>query len=95
MIHYEDFLLTYPEISDPLLQQKIYNKKEFNELILSKNIEEIEQGEFLKHQKIIQRFLSAETIYDELLVYHETGTGKSGVAFAVKLNLIISINFRV
>lgn len=43
---------------------------------------------FLLHQVLVQRALSAQTLYDELLIYHETGTGKTGVAFAVAENLL-------
>lgn len=93
MIGYEDFLPIYPDISEHDFQQKIFEKKEFNELALSKNLEEIEKGSFLQHQKIIQRLLSSETLYDELLLYHETGTGKSGAAFAVTENLYNSKSF--
>ena len=56
----------------------ILNKKEFNELKLDK-IEEFpkEKGELMKHQKFISRFLSSNTQYNSLLLYHEMGTGKT------------------
>jgi DNA polymerase III delta prime subunit len=86
----EDFLPNYPVVTDPSLQQKILNKKEFFDLKLKQKLEPIDKGEFLNHQKIIQRFMSAHTLYDELLLYHQTGTGKTGAAFAVTEELYSS-----
>lgn len=87
MTNYEDFLPEYPDINEPMFQQKILNKKEFYDLILSRKMENIFKGDLLNHQKIIQRFLSHNTLYDELLLYHETGTGKTGVAFGLTEHL--------
>lgn len=92
-MNYEDFLPLYPEIDAPRFQQQILNKKEFYELKLSREIESISKGEFLNHQKIIRRFMNPNALYDELLLYHETGTGKSGVAFAVTEQLYNSGSF--
>ncbi len=71
----EDFLNSYPGVS---LNQSILNKEEFNELKLDK-YESIpkEKGGLLKSQLIIQRLLSSYTPYDELLLFHEVGTGKT------------------
>lgn len=93
MISYEEFLPYYPDINENFFQQKILNKKEFYDLKLDSEIETISKGDFLNHQKMIQRFLSDKTIYDELLLYHGVGTGKTGVAFSVTENLIDSGSF--
>ena len=84
----EDFLPAYPNVnksSVPLLNpynqnfyQAIYRKKEFYD----ERLEPLEdfpskKGQMMKHQKIIQRFLSAKTPYDALLLVHTMGTGKS------------------
>lgn len=90
----EDFYPNYPSIDDPELQQKILNKKEFFDLKLKKKLETIEKGESLLHQKIISRFMNGHTLYDELLLIHQTGTGKTGVAFGVTENLFESKSFR-
>jgi hypothetical protein len=87
-MNYEDFLPIYPDLEDPILQQKILNKEEFYQLRLKKDIEIIPKGDLLNHQKIIQRFLSPYTPYDELLLYHATGTGKTGVAFGMTEKLL-------
>lgn len=92
-MNYEDFLPMYPEIDAPRFQQQILNKKEFYDLKLSREVETISEGDFLNHQKIIQRFMNPNALYDELLLYHETGTGKSGVAFAVSEQLYDSQSF--
>tara|TARA_A100001011_G_scaffold394642_1_gene487540 strand:- start:8163 stop:11300 length:3138 start_codon:yes stop_codon:yes gene_type:complete len=83
-----EFLPKYPNIkknSNPLFNpysdnfyEDIYLKKEFYEEKLEK--EEFfpeEAGGLLKHQKIISRFFSTHTLYDELLLAHDMGTGKT------------------
>lgn len=89
----EDFYPNYPSIEDPEIQQKILNKKEFFDLKLKKKLETIEKGEALAHQQIIKRFMNGYTLYDELLLIHQTGTGKTGVAFGVTENLYDSKSF--
>jgi hypothetical protein len=91
---YQDFLPMYPEIDAPRFQQQILNKKEFYDLKLTADIENVNKGDFLNHQKIIQRFMNPNALYDELLLYHETGTGKSGAAFAVTEQLYNSKSFK-
>lgn len=83
LIPLSTFLPYYPDIHDSQFQQKLFNKTEFHQLKLSAKSESVEPGQLLKHQQMIQRFLSPYTQYDELLVYHEMGTGKTCVAFAV------------
>lgn len=83
-----DFLPKYPNIvqsENDLLNpykddfyESIYNKKEFYDEKLEP-IENVssEPGNLLKHQKIIARFFSSYTPYNELLLLHAMGTGKS------------------
>ena len=83
-----NFLLKYPNIDnfdDNILNpyeddfyEVIYKKKEFYENRLE-NFEQIPKkiGSLMKHQKLIARFFSSNTLYDELLLLHEMGTGKS------------------
>jgi len=85
----EDFLPPYPNIEksqyevlnpyeDETFETVIYKKKEFYDNRLEK-IEDFptERGMLMKHQKIIERFLSSHTPYDRLLVVHAMGTGKT------------------
>ena len=44
---------------------------------------EIKNYEFLNHQKIVSRFLSSYTPYDQILLIHEMGTGKTASAIAI------------
>jgi hypothetical protein len=91
----ESFFPKYPNIhkikeeslmnpyDDRLFNDVIVNKREFSELKLP-TIEPIpELGEQFNHQKIISRFLSSKTPYDELLLFHEMGTGKTCTAIGV------------
>lgn len=84
----EDFLPKYPnivksdnEILNPYedgFYESIFRKKEFYDERLEP-IEDLpdEKGTLMKHQKIIARFLSSNTMYDSLLLVHEMGTGKT------------------
>lgn len=84
-----EFLPKYPDISkfddvlfDPYIgtdfYQGVFKKKELNELRLE-NVEQFPQhsGELMRHQELISRFLSSHTLYNELLLIHEMGTGKT------------------
>ena len=58
--------------------ESIYNKKEFyDERLEPQDDISSEPGNLLKHQKIIARFFSSYTPYNELLLLHAMGTGKS------------------
>ena len=80
-----DFLPKYPSIEEnnngtynENFNLSIYKKKEFYEERLTA-FEDFptSSGMLLKHQKIISRFLSSYTPYDQLLLVHEMGTGKT------------------
>jgi superfamily II DNA or RNA helicase len=77
-----EFLPFYPELNDVDLQQKIYNKKEFRDLKL-KAIERSSPKQLLSHQQIISNFISPHTKYNSLLLFHQTGTGKTCSSIAV------------
>jgi superfamily II DNA or RNA helicase len=88
----KDFLPSYPNINqsdDDLFNlydnfyTSIYKKKEFYDEKLPPTEEITDEPHFLfKIQKIIARFLSSNTPYDNLLISHEMGTGKSCTAIA-------------
>ena len=86
----EDFIPYYisPENEDDNIEKdvSIYNnivlKKEFDELRLGKT-DEVKKGELYKQQSFVSRFLSPNTLYDKLLVYHGIGTGKTCVISAI------------
>uniref|UniRef100_A0A6C0H3X8 Helicase ATP-binding domain-containing protein n=1 Tax=viral metagenome TaxID=1070528 RepID=A0A6C0H3X8_9ZZZZ len=86
-----NFLLKYPNIDqfeDDILNpydedfyEAVYKKKEFYDVRLEE-FETIpaEPGSLMNHQKLIARFLSSNTMYDELLLLHEMGSGKTCTA---------------
>lgn len=89
----QNFYPKYPNIhkfADNLLNpysakfdDAIVTKKEFADLKLDK-VEDIPpKGEHFQHQKIIARFMSSVTPYDQLLLFHEMGTGKTCTAIGV------------
>jgi hypothetical protein len=93
-----DFLPSYPD-TDPQVSlydlyegetfnQVIYQKREFNELKLREGDEKRPDNDLLDRQKIISRFLSSHTLYDELLLFHAPGTGKTCSSIGVVENLI-------
>jgi hypothetical protein len=87
----ENFFPKYPNIFqtdyetlnpyDESFEDVIVNKKEFHMLKLDKTENKVKKkGEAYLHQKIISRFLSSFTPYNELLLFHEMGTGKTCTA---------------
>ena len=71
-------ILNIPDDNPEKISQSIYWKKEFYD----NKLDQIEEkgtrpGQLLKHQQFISRFLSSETPYNELLLMHEPGTGKT------------------
>lgn len=77
----EDFFIEYPSQDDPLFQQKIGAKKEFQDLRGSPDEPAPTiRGQLFRHQKMIQRYM---TWFDDLLIMDEPGTGKSCTVFAV------------
>ena len=81
-----DFLPKYPNINnysteilnpyDENLNLSIFKKKEFYDNKLDAYEDLPEKGQLLKHQKNIANFFSSRTLYDNLLLLHEQGTGK-------------------
>jgi hypothetical protein len=83
----------YPHLDDEFLNIKIANKEEFeeNKLIIKidddfeKQSNEIcnKDFELAPHQKFIKNFLSMNTPYNGILLYHGLGTGKTCSAIGV------------
>jgi len=75
----------YPSLNDPNFIVKIAEKKEFSDTKYDGKIYDIkEQAEILAnaefelspHQAFVRNFLSFQTPYNSLLLYHGLGTGK-------------------
>jgi hypothetical protein len=87
-----DFSL-YPTFNDPNFSLKIAEKQEFEENGVNGELQQqVEQyaDELLKlryeiapQQGFIKNFLSTETPYNNALLFHGTGTGKTGSALSV------------
>lgn len=86
-----NFLPVYPDINDldddmfnpysDNFYETIYRKEEFYENKLSA-VEDFPDvvGTLMKNQKLISRFFSSRTIYDQLLLVHAMGSGKGCTA---------------
>lgn len=76
----------YPTLNDPLFSEKIAKQKEFANTKYDGNIEKIKDYaekmcnssfELLPHQLFVKNFLSFQTPYNSLLLYHGLGSGKT------------------
>lgn len=82
----------YPDLNDPLFNKKIAEKKEFNDTKYDgKSYELNKQADILcnaefelsPHQQFVKNFLSFQTPYNSLLLYHGLGSGKTCSAIGV------------
>jgi len=87
---YDNYL--YPNLNDPNFNLKIAEKKEFNDTQYDGKLTDVEkQAEILcnadyelaPHQLFVRNFLSFQTPYNSLLLYHGLGTGKTCSAISV------------
>jgi len=85
-----DFL--YPEFDDPNFNIKIAKRKEFNDTQYDGKIYDIKKQaekmcnaefELMPHQLFVKNFLSFQTPYNSLLLYHGLGTGKTCSAIGI------------
>ena len=90
--HENQFSNLYPSLDDSEFNIKIAEKKEFNETKYDGTIYDIEEEakklceadfELLPHQLFVRNFLSFQTPYNSLLLYHGLGTGKTCSAITV------------
>ena len=89
---YKELENLYPSLNDPLFNVKIANKKEFNDVKYDETIYDVEEQsdvlcnaefELSPHQLFVRNFLSFQTPYNSLLLYHGLGTGKTCSAIGV------------
>lgn len=89
--HEHDYL--YPNLNDAKFNIKIASKKEFNDTQydgtihadIKKHSDEIANAEYelQPHQAFVKNFMSNQTPYSSLLLYHGLGTGKTCSAIGV------------
>uniref|UniRef100_A0A6C0JBH4 Helicase ATP-binding domain-containing protein n=1 Tax=viral metagenome TaxID=1070528 RepID=A0A6C0JBH4_9ZZZZ len=83
-----DTFVPYPDIHDERFYEILYNKKEFNKTAYktsyrySKTEDICTKGEFKmqNHQEFIRNFISPETPYNGIILFHGTGVGKTCAA---------------
>jgi len=82
----------YPNLNDPNFNIKIAEKKEFNDTQYDGDIRDIKEYsdilcnaefELSPHQLFVRNFLSFQTPYNSLLLYHGLGSGKTCSAISV------------
>jgi hypothetical protein len=91
--HEEDNAYLYPNLNDTEFNVKIATKKEFNDTKYDGKIHDSieEQADLLAkadfelspHQAFVKNFMSSQTPYNSLLLYHGLGTGKTCSAIGV------------
>jgi len=89
MSHKNSFMF-YPEVTDKDFYEKIYLKKEFRDTeikIKYKNagIQKEISKEFIlaPHQVFLKNYISPDTPYNGVLVYHSVGVGKTCTAISI------------
>ena len=83
----------YPEITDPDFNEEIYNKKEFRDnevkkevhldFDIRKNMNKLKEFELEPHQVFLRTYISPDTPYNGILVFHGTGVGKTCSAISI------------
>jgi len=82
----------YPHLNDPNFNIKIAKRKEFNDTKYDGTIYDVKKQaeimcnadfELMPHQLFVKNFLSFQTPYNSLLLYHSLGTGKTCSAIGV------------
>lgn len=83
----------YPHLNDPLFNVKIASKKEFHDTKydgtiyedIKKHADQIANADFelQPHQAFVKNFMSAQTPYSSLLLFHGLGSGKTCSAIGV------------
>jgi len=91
----------YPSLDDPKFNIKLAEKKEFNENKYDGTLYNIEEQatklceaefELSPHQIFVRNFLSFQTPYNSLLLYHGLGTGKTCSAITVSEEMRTYLN---
>ena len=87
-----DFDYLYPSLNDPSFNVKIAQKQEFFDTRYEGKIDDVEAGsnrmcdmevELAPYQVFVRNFLSFQTPYNSLLLYHGLGSGKTCSAITV------------
>lgn len=73
----ENFLVYHPDVQSSEFPYFIAESKEYSEnKIPVVETKPTERGELLSQQKLVKRFISPNTPYSKLLLFHKVGVGK-------------------
>ena len=96
-----DYDYLYPDLNDPNFAIKIAKHKEFNDTQYDGTIKDIQQEadrlcniefELNPHQLFVRNFLSLQTPYNSLLLYHGLGSGKTCSAIGIAEEMRTYVN---
>jgi len=75
----------YPEITDSDFNKNIYLKKEFRDTEIKEKKQEYKKKDFTleSHQIFLKNYISPDTPYNGILIYHGTGVGKTCSAISI------------
>ena len=86
----EQQFMYYPEITSPKFNEEIYLKREFrsNEIkhdidLNNKDDTNIKEFELDNHQVFLKNYISPDTPYNGILIFHGTGVGKTCSAVSI------------
>jgi hypothetical protein len=74
----ESSFMFYPEITDEKFNEKLYLKKEFRDIEIKEkgHIDKKKDFSLSEHQIFLRNYISPDTPYNGILVYHGVGSGK-------------------
>ena len=82
----------YPELTDVDFQKKIYKKKEFYDNKILKETRKMKEickpsdFKLFPQQKFLKNFISIDTPYNGILIFHGVGVGKTCAAISIAEN---------
>ena len=89
MNKYKNSFMFYPEIIDDDFNEKIYLKKEFRDTEVKEKVDWLKdvknKNEFIlsPHQIFLKNFISPDTPYNGVLIFHGTGVGKTCTSLSI------------
>jgi len=84
-INQEKSFMFYPEITDSDFNEKLYLKKEFRDIKIKAKDEVHNKRDFTlqEHQIFLRNYISPDTPYNGILVFHGVGSGKTCTAISI------------
>jgi len=76
----------YSSINDDDFEKNTCSKKEFKKYVWQPSKNRTQKSQLLPHQQWISNYINPKTPFKGMLVYHETGTGKTCTAISIAEN---------